>query len=108
MIKRIHPLLLLVILCSNSLTGHTQINLLLNGGFDDINTCTEYKAECGVEGWFYLKDVKIQMLANDSANQLTGTNSIAIFYNWINYTGFSPVIGTILPCNRQTGRASTF
>lgn len=108
MIKRIHPLLLLVILCSNSLTGHTQINLLLNGGFDDINTCTEYKAECGVEGWFYLKDVKIQMLANDSANQLTGTNSIAIFYNWINYTGFSPVIGTILPCNLQAGKGYTF
>ena len=48
------------------------------------------------------------MLANDSANQLTGTNSIAIFYNWINYTGFSPVIGTILLCNLQAGKGYTF
>jgi outer membrane protein OmpA-like peptidoglycan-associated protein len=106
--KRIQPLLLLVILTSSSITGLAQTNLLLNGGFDDINTCTEYKAECGVEGWFYLKDVKIQMLANDSASQLTGTNSIAIFYNWINYTGFSPVMGTILPCNLQAGKGYTF
>lgn len=102
------PPLLLAILTSSSVPGLAQTNLLLNGGFDDINTCTEYKAECGVEGWFYLKDVKVQMLANDSATQLTGTNSIAIFYNWISYTGFSPVIGTILPCNLQEGKGYTF
>jgi hypothetical protein len=39
----------------------SQANLLLNGDFKDVNTCSEYKAECGVEGWFYLKDVKVQV-----------------------------------------------
>jgi hypothetical protein len=28
-------------------SGTAQTNLLLNGGFEQINTCTEYKAECG-------------------------------------------------------------
>lgn len=90
-----------------SITSNAQTNLLLNGGFDEVNVCTEYNAECGVEGWFYLKEVKVQMLSGDSANQLTGTNSIALLYNWVAYTGFTPVIGTILPCNLQTGKSYT-
>lgn len=90
-----------------TITGHAQPNLLLNGGFDDVNVCTEYKAECGVEGWFYLKDVKVQMLANDTINTLTGTNSIAILYNWIGYTSFTPVFGSILPCRLQAGKSYT-
>lgn len=88
-------------------TGHAQPNLLLNGGFDEVNVCTEYKAECGVEGWFYLKDVKVQMLASDTVNKLTGTNSIAILYNWIGYTSFTPVFGSILPCRLQAGKSYT-
>lgn len=98
---------ILLLLLAIALTGLTQINLLVNGGFDEVNTCTEYKAECGVEGWFYLKDVKIQLLAQDGENPLTGTNSLAVFYNWINYTGFTPVIGSILPCRLQKGKQYT-
>ncbi len=88
-------------------TGYAQPNLLLNGGFDDVNVCTEYKAECGVEGWFYLKDVKVQMLSADTADAITGTNSIAILYNWIGYTAFTPVFGSILPCRLQAGKSYT-
>ncbi len=29
-------------------------NLLPNPGFEDINNCTEYHADCAPEGWFYL------------------------------------------------------
>jgi hypothetical protein len=47
-----------------------QTDLLLNGDFEDINTCTEYNAECGVEGWFYLKEVKAQMLNNEVPSKL--------------------------------------
>src|SRR5689334_17202367 len=85
-----------------------QTNLLLNGGFEDINTCTEYKAECGVEAWFYLKDVKAQMLSNETGNRLLGNNSYGIFFNWNEYTGFSPIIGTILPCGLQKGNRYIF
>ncbi|MEI2740382.1 MAG: hypothetical protein V9F01_16530 [Chitinophagaceae bacterium] len=85
-----------------------QTDLLLNGGFEEINTCTEYNAECGVEGWFYLKEVKAQMLNNEIPSKLLGTNSFAIFYNWAGYTGFTPVIGTILPCGLQKGNRYTF
>jgi outer membrane protein OmpA-like peptidoglycan-associated protein len=98
---------LLLLLLRVGITGHAQPNLLLNGGFDDVNVCTEYKAECGVEGWFYLKDVKVQMLASDTVNTLTGTNSIAILYNWVSYTGFTPVFGSILPCRLQAGKSYT-
>lgn len=91
-------------------TSHikAQTNLLLNGGFEDVNTCTEYNAECGVEGWFYLKDVKAQMLSNDSSSARFGNNSFGIFFTWREYTGFSPVIGTLLPCRLQKGKQYTF
>jgi outer membrane protein OmpA-like peptidoglycan-associated protein len=84
-----------------------QNNLLLNGGFEDVNTCTEYNSECGVEGWFYLKDVKAQMLDSDS-NHLTGRNSFGIYFNWLKYTGFSPLIGSLLPCALQKGKQYQF
>lgn len=105
--KTTRSLLLLLLVIPVAVTGYAQPNLLLNGGFDEVNVCSEYKAECGVEGWFYLKDVKVQMLANDTANTITGTNSIAILYNWIGYTSFTPVFGSILPCRLQTGKSYT-
>lgn len=85
-----------------------QSNLLLNGGFEDVNTCTEYSSECGVEGWFYLKDVKAQMLSNETNTGLLGNNSFGIFYNWGGYTDFTPVIGALLPCGLQKGNRYTF
>lgn len=100
------PAIILFFICIFQ-QSDAQVNLLLNGGFDDINTCTEYSAECGVEGWFYLKDVKVQMLHNDTVNAMTGTNSIAILYNWNGYTGFTPIIGTLLPCGLQAGKQYT-
>src|SRR5687767_9010414 len=91
-----------------STQSHSQTNLLLNGGFEDINTCTEYKSECGVEGWFYLKDVKAQMLMNETNTKLLGANSYSIFYNWGGYTEFIPIIGTLLPCELQEGKTYVF
>lgn len=104
-----HKITLLIassLLCFNS--SDAQTNLLLNGGFEDVNTCTEYKAECGVEGWFYLKDVKAQMLSNENDSGRLGTNSFGIYYNWLGYPGFTPVIGTILPCGLQKGNRYSF
>ncbi len=91
-----------------SVFASAQTNLLLNGGFEDVNTCTEYNSECGVEGWFYLKDVKAQMLAADSSNKITGANTFGIFYTWLGYTNFSPLIGSILPCFLQKGKQYKF
>jgi len=88
--------------------ANAQTNLLLNGGFEDVNTCTEYNSECGVEGWFYLKDVKAQMLENETNTNRFGNNSYGIFFNWLGYTDFSPVIGTILPCGLQKDNRYTF
>jgi outer membrane protein OmpA-like peptidoglycan-associated protein len=85
-----------------------QTNLLLNGNFEDINTCTEYSARCGVEAWFYLNEVKVQMLNNETNTSLAGSNSLGIFYNWTGYAGFTPVIGTILPCSLQKNKRYTF
>jgi outer membrane protein OmpA-like peptidoglycan-associated protein len=106
---------LLTIVCLLQYTiTNAQSNLLLNGGFEDVNTCTEYSAECGVEGWFYLKDVKAQMLNNASLpgqetnTDCFGTNSFGIFYNWLGYKDFTPVIGAKLPCGLQKGNHYTF
>ena len=97
---------LLILTRINNISAQT--NLLLNGNFEDINTCTEYKAECGVEAWFYLNEVKVQMLNNETNYKFTGSNSLGIFYNWPGYTGFTPVIGTILPCGLQKNNRYTF
>jgi outer membrane protein OmpA-like peptidoglycan-associated protein len=91
-----------------SFNSKAQTNLLLNAGFEDINVCTEYTAECGVEAWFYLKDVKAQMLTNETGNNTMGSNTYSIFYNWNDYTGFTPIIGTIIPCGLQKGNQYTF
>ena len=100
--------LLFSLLVIISFTSKGQRNLLLNGSFEDINTCTEYSAECGVEGWFYLRDVKAQMLNNDTIGSVFGANTFGIFTNWQGYTGFTPVIGTLLPCQLQKGKQYTF
>jgi len=99
--------LLLFCLVQNSLAT-AQTNLLLNGGFEEVNTCTEYQSECGVEGWFYLKDVKAQMLSNEINTTKFGSNSFGIFYNWLGYAEFTPIIGTILPCGLQKDNRYTF
>ena len=101
--------ILLALVCFlQSSSSKAQTNLLLNGGFEDVNTCTEYSAECGVEAWFYLKDVKAQMLGNETNINRLGFNSFGIFYNWLGYTDFTPLIGTLLPCNLQKGNRYTF
>lgn len=92
--------------CIHQLTA--QANFLLNGGFEDINTCSEYNAQCGVEGWFYLKDVKAHMMTNRTNTEELGNNSFAIFYNWLGYEDFTPVIGTVLPCGLQKGKKYVF
>lgn len=105
-VNKYYCCVLLACLCLSS--SFAQTNLLLNGGFEDINTCSEYQSECGVEGWFYLRDVKAQMYAQEEGTLNLGTNSYAIFYDWQDFTGFTPIIGTILPCQLKKGNTYTF
>jgi outer membrane protein OmpA-like peptidoglycan-associated protein len=105
--KKILPVTLFLLLSFPAYIT-AQSNLLLNGSFEDINTCTEYKSECGVEGWFYLRDVKAQMIPNDAAESNLGSNSFGIYITWKGYKDFSPLIGTILPCGLQKGLQYTF
>lgn len=83
-------------------------NALLNGDFEDINTCSEYNSECGVEGWFYLKEAKAQMLGNESGPEKFGRNSYLIYYDWRGDQAFTPVIGSLLPCRLVAGHGYTF
>ncbi len=101
-------LFLLLLSGANTLVAQLPVNLLLNGGFEDVNTCEEYGAECGVEGWFYLQDVKAQMLANDGAIPALGGNSFGISTQWTGYEAFTPVIGTVLPCALRAQEEYTF
>lgn len=99
---------ILLFCVSSSLVATAQHNLLLNGNFEDINTCTEYNAECGVEGWFYMKEVKAQMLSNETNEENLGNNSFALYFTWSGFKGFSPLIGTLLPCRLQKDQRYTF
>ncbi|MBN8674066.1 MAG: OmpA family protein [Chitinophagales bacterium] len=44
------PLLLLILFLLSPVLSFSQ-SLLANGGFEDVNTCTEYKVECAPEAW---------------------------------------------------------
>jgi outer membrane protein OmpA-like peptidoglycan-associated protein len=44
---------LLILLLSWSIQKTAAQNLLANPGFEAINNCVEYKADCAVEAWFY-------------------------------------------------------
>lgn len=105
---RLFSLLALFAAMAPFLRSAAQQNLVLNGQFEDINTCTEYNSECGVEGWFYLSDVKIQMLEQDDPSLLLGSNSFGLYYTWMPAKKFYPVIGTILPCHLQPGAEYVF
>ncbi len=84
--------------CVNAAAQH---NLLLNSYFTDINICEEYAADCGVEAWFYLKDVKVAI--DTAAN---GQHELSIQYQQSG-NFFTPVVGTLLPCPLQPGRSYT-
>ncbi|RYY55066.1 MAG: OmpA family protein [Chitinophagaceae bacterium] len=103
-------LILLLLIAANAgipASGQRR-NVLLNGDFEDINTCSEYNSECGVEGWFYLREVKAQMLGNEGTPAMLGKNSYLIYYDWRGDQGFTPIIGSLLPCRLQAGHAYTF
>ncbi|RZM08278.1 MAG: OmpA family protein, partial [Pedobacter sp.] len=97
---------LAIIICGPAYSQ--QQSFILNGDFEDVNTCSEYKSECGVEGWFYLSDVKAQMRSNEIPDSIYGDNSYALYMKWLGYEGFAPVIGTLLPCGLQKGNSYTF
>ena len=101
-------LFLIVFLSCKIFSGFCQTNFLLNGNFEDINKCKEYNAECGVKAWFYLSNVKVQMIHNEEDTAIQGANSFALFYEWKGNTNFTPIIGTILPCNLQKGKQYIF
>ena len=51
-----------------SIPGKSQqkqrINLVANGGFDDINTCTEFDAVCEPDAWFFLPTYTVEPQKN--------------------------------------------
>ncbi len=86
-----------------SLHAQAQHNLLLNGNFEDINICSEYHSECGVEAWFYMSATHVNLAKSETGNPILGNNTLTIYYDWIRINPFTPVIGTILPCQLQKG-----
>ncbi|MEO7311133.1 MAG: OmpA family protein [Chitinophagaceae bacterium] len=89
-------------------TAFSQRNMLLNGDFEDINTCAEYHSECGVEAWFYMSAIKVELSHANNNDTLLGNNTLTVFYNWSGSNAFYPVIGTLLPCLLQKDRHYTF
>jgi outer membrane protein OmpA-like peptidoglycan-associated protein len=90
------------------LQSTAQQNLLLNGNFEDINNCAEYHSECGVEAWFYMNAIQVQLSHANNNDALLGNNTLTIFYTWNGVNTFYPVIGTLLPCQLQSGQRYTF
>src|SRR5690349_2150433 len=46
----------LLILAVTCFTHSYSQELVINGSFDDVNVCEEYKAKCSPSAWFYIND----------------------------------------------------
>ena len=60
-------------------------NLFVNSGFEDYNRCTEYNAECGVEGWFNIPPVPFKINNSAIPKPLFGKNQLWVNVENVNY-----------------------
>jgi outer membrane protein OmpA-like peptidoglycan-associated protein len=77
-------------------------SLLLNGGFEDINICPEFRAECAPEAWISSGNT----LANyfkDAETAKTGVNCMAIEAGRFGKSGHRTFLRTRLLCGLRAG-----
>lgn len=60
-----------IVLMQYSSIGHAQ-NLFANPGFEAINNCVEYKADCATEAWFNIPATNILVNGRKAPNALLG------------------------------------
>ena len=97
--------LILLIFIFSFYIDTTAQNLFANAGFEEINVCTEYRATCAPEAWYYIKPTT-NPLINDRAapRPLLGTNILLVpVHNVFDPTGTRPYVYTMLACPLVAG-----
>jgi len=100
-----HPFIVIALFWATAFGGkaNAQSDLFVNNRFADINICTEYASACGMEGWFYMDKVNVQIIPIDSSSQ-----RLEMVYSTEESTVFNPLIGTLLPCSLIPGNSYIF
>ena len=81
-----------------SVNTHAQ-NLLANPGFEDINNCTEYHADCAIEAWFNIPAMPLLVKNYSAPRPVTGHNFLLVpVENFIEPVNKRAVVYTMLCC----------
>jgi outer membrane protein OmpA-like peptidoglycan-associated protein len=79
-------------------------NLLHNGGFEEINICTEYTAPCAPESWFNMRPANIPTVNKRLAPKpLLGDQAFLLPIYDVNQKS-KPLVYTMLLCPLQKGK----
>ncbi|MBS1734324.1 MAG: OmpA family protein [Bacteroidetes bacterium] len=93
---------LLLVICS--LFARAQ-NLVANPGFEDINNCTEYHSDCGIEAWFNIPPVNTLVKYKAAPVPVLGHNFLVLpVENVYEKPGNRGVVYTMLRCPLSAGR----
>jgi outer membrane protein OmpA-like peptidoglycan-associated protein len=97
-------LILFILIFSFCINGIAQ-NLFANAGFEEINVCTEYRATCAPEAWYYIKPTTNPLVNGRAAPRpLLGTNILLVpVHNVFDPKGTRPYVYTMLACPLATG-----
>ncbi len=100
------PVLIYCLLFFGYETSHSQ-NLLVNGGFEDENICTEYQKNCAPEGWIATSlnyNYYFAVLFNKGAvKPHAGTHYAGLTAGSLGMQGIRNFIRTRLLCGLQKG-----
>lgn len=93
-----------IFIFSFSLNAIAQ-NLFVNSGFEDINICTEYRAPCAPEAWFYINPTTNPLVNGRAAPKpLLGTNLLLVpVHNVFETNKIRPFVYTVLACPLVAG-----
>jgi outer membrane protein OmpA-like peptidoglycan-associated protein len=95
---------ILLLLCSLSATGQ---NLLVNGGFEEENICSEYKVNCAPEAWIYTMPSFIYYL-KERKQAHSGERYVALIAGHAKKEYYRTYVRSRLLCRLQKGKTYRF
>lgn len=101
---------IIVILCFIGRGSVSAQNLFANGGFEEMNICTEYHIDCSQEAWFYLKPALTPYIDLRRTGQLTpfsGKDMLIVPIENVVTPGKRSFVYTMLLCPLKKGKEYT-
>ncbi len=99
----------LILLFTFLLAETKSQNLVANPGFEDINNCTEYHSDCGIEAWFNIPPVNTLVKYRAAPVPVLGHNFLVLpIENILEKPVNRGVVYTMLLCPLMAGKRYKF